>query len=149
MIPGSRAQSDPGAGGQRPHPAADILGAEVFRREGEYWTIVYHGTVLRLRDTKGLRYLAYLLARPGQPVPASDLLGAVPRAGAVTANARDGYGNAAAERARLAVTKRIRSAIKRIGAHSAELGHHLDTNVRTGAACTYLADPERLLAWET
>ena len=45
---------------------------QVFRREGEYWTIEYAGTVCRLRDAAGLRYLAFLLGRPGEKVPATD-----------------------------------------------------------------------------
>jgi NAD(P)-dependent dehydrogenase (short-subunit alcohol dehydrogenase family) len=38
----------------------------LFRREGEYWTIGYEGAVVRLRDAKGLRHLARLLAHPGR-----------------------------------------------------------------------------------
>src|SRR5262249_29227915 len=38
----------------------------VFRQEGDYWTLAYHGTVCRLKDVKGLHYLAFLLARPGE-----------------------------------------------------------------------------------
>jgi hypothetical protein len=45
----------------------------VFRREGEYWTISYEGAVVRLRDAKGLRLLARLLAHPGQEFHAVDL----------------------------------------------------------------------------
>jgi hypothetical protein len=41
-------------------------GGNVFRREGEYWTIAYGGTAIRLRDTKGLAYVACLLAHPGR-----------------------------------------------------------------------------------
>ena len=37
-----------------------------FRQEGEYWTVVFEGSVVRLRDAKGLRYLARLLAHPGR-----------------------------------------------------------------------------------
>jgi class 3 adenylate cyclase len=36
----------------------------VFRREGEYWTIVYNGRVFRLKESKGAAYLARLLTRP-------------------------------------------------------------------------------------
>ena len=36
-----------------------------FVREGEFWTIAYAGTTMRLRDVKGLRYIATLLAAPG------------------------------------------------------------------------------------
>jgi tetratricopeptide (TPR) repeat protein len=42
----------------------------LFRREGEYWTVGFEGVVVRLRDAKGLRHLARLLAQPGQEVPA-------------------------------------------------------------------------------
>lgn len=44
-----------------------------FRLDGEYWTVGYDGRVLRLRDSKGLRVLAQLLANPGRPHPAPDL----------------------------------------------------------------------------
>jgi tetratricopeptide (TPR) repeat protein len=37
-----------------------------IRREGEYWTVVYEGALVRLRDSKGLHYLATLLANPGR-----------------------------------------------------------------------------------
>lgn len=50
----------------------------VFRREGEYWFVVYEGDVFRLRDSKGLRCLATLLANPGHEVVALDLVGAGP-----------------------------------------------------------------------
>src|SRR5215831_14013834 len=38
----------------------------LFRREGEYWTVRYEGSVARLKDAKGLRYLARLLGNPGR-----------------------------------------------------------------------------------
>ena len=38
----------------------------VFRQEGDYWTLAYQGSVCRLKDLKGLHYLAFLLARPGE-----------------------------------------------------------------------------------
>jgi hypothetical protein len=44
-----------------------------FRREGEYWTVMYEGSVARLRDSKGMRYLATLLAHPGREFHAVDL----------------------------------------------------------------------------
>jgi tetratricopeptide (TPR) repeat protein len=40
----------------------------VFRREGDFWLIVFQGQATRLRDLKGLRYLARLLAQPGREV---------------------------------------------------------------------------------
>jgi hypothetical protein len=45
----------------------------VFQREGEYWTVVFEGSVVRLRDTKGLRHLARLLAHPGREFHTVDL----------------------------------------------------------------------------
>src|ERR1022692_662855 len=44
-----------------------------FEREGEYWAITYATRVIRLRDSKGLRVLAHLLADPGRPHAALDL----------------------------------------------------------------------------
>jgi hypothetical protein len=48
----------------------------VFRREGEYWTVVFDGSVVRLRDAKGLRHLARLLTHPGREFHTLDLAAA-------------------------------------------------------------------------
>jgi drug/metabolite transporter (DMT)-like permease len=53
--------------------AAPAVSKNLFRREGEYWTIGYEGTVAHLKDAKGLRYLARLLAHPGREFHATDL----------------------------------------------------------------------------
>ena len=45
----------------------------IFRREGEYWTISYLGSAFRLRNSKGLRYLAHLLSHPGDRCHAREL----------------------------------------------------------------------------
>jgi tetratricopeptide (TPR) repeat protein len=45
----------------------------VFRRDGEYWTVGFSDHTLRLKDSKGLGYLANLLARPGTEISARDL----------------------------------------------------------------------------
>ena len=50
---------------------------------------------------------------------------------------RERRSGSAAERARVAVTRRIRDAIKRISAEAPELGKHLDRSVRTGRFCSY------------
>lgn len=52
----------------------------------------------------------------------------------------------AVERARTAVTWRIRSAIRKITAAHPALGRHLENSVRTGSFCTYA--PEKALDWE-
>jgi hypothetical protein len=45
----------------------------LFHREGEYWTVAFEGDSFRIRDAKGMRYLARLLVRPGQEQHALDL----------------------------------------------------------------------------
>jgi hypothetical protein len=42
--------------------------ANVFRRRGQMWTLVYNGTTVYMRDAKGLRYIAMLLARPNREI---------------------------------------------------------------------------------
>ena len=48
----------------------------VFRREGDYWSVVFEGRTVRVRDLKGMRYLAQLLARPGREFHVLDLVAA-------------------------------------------------------------------------
>jgi DNA-binding response OmpR family regulator len=50
---------------------------DVFRQEGDYWTLAYQGSVCRLKDLKGLHYLAFLLARPGEECHVVTLVTAV------------------------------------------------------------------------
>src|SRR5258706_11065236 len=86
---------------------------QVFRREGDYWTLSYGGTTVRLRDAVGVRYLARLLTRPNQPFPVEDLLATV-----------RGTRAADVESARSAVSKRIRDALRRVEEHHPILGYH-------------------------
>jgi hypothetical protein len=46
-------------------PAA-LAGGNALRCEGSFWTVRYGGRSLQLKDGKGLRYLATLLAAPGR-----------------------------------------------------------------------------------
>jgi pimeloyl-ACP methyl ester carboxylesterase len=48
----------------------------LFRRDGEYWTVGHRGLVVTLRDTKGLRDLGRLLAEPGREFHVLDLMAA-------------------------------------------------------------------------
>ena len=45
-----------------------------LRPEGDYWTVTFEGETRRLRDSKGLRYLAELLRRPGRPMHVAELV---------------------------------------------------------------------------
>ncbi len=198
-------------------PATPARGTSVFRREGEYWSIVFEAEAFRLRDAKGLRYLSTLLASPGKEIHVLDLVtaeggiephrppaevgelsvGGPGDAGEVLdAPAREAYrrrlveleeeleearafGDAeraaraeeerdflarelasamgfggrsrvaasASERARVNVTRAIRSSLARIGEHSPSLGKHLRATVRTGTFCSYTPDPLALVDW--
>jgi len=186
----------------------------VFRRDGDVWTIAFEGTQFRLKDAKGLQYVAHLLRHEGQelhaaelaagtdaaPAPGHEADGEIARglgdAGAVLdAQARSEYrrrladlqaeaeeatrwgdvGRAAkvreeiefltdelaaaaglggrvrkagdvADRARKAVTSRIRETIARIATEHATLGRHLENAIHTGLFCSYR--PDRSPGWE-
>ncbi|MDP1805840.1 MAG: tetratricopeptide repeat protein, partial [Acidimicrobiales bacterium] len=166
--------------------------ANVFHRERDVWTLGYAGRVVLLKDVKGLRDLATLVAYPGRELAAAELAGApgaVAQAGlgdVLDRRARDAYktrlleldeeleeadaaGDAErsarahdernailgqlagayglggrprmtgdhTERARQAVTWRIRDALARVEAVHPELGQHLRRSVRTGMFCVY------------
>ena len=196
------------------------VSADLMRCEGEYWTVAYDGQVLRLKDSKGLRYLAAIMRRPGREVLALDLAssdavrpsvpshdegelrdighldvgaGAGPQldatarkayagrirelqeelaeadrlhdagrvdavraeqefleeqlASAVGLGGRDRDVGANAERARVAVTLRIKSAIQKIRNCHPSLGTHLAMTVKTGRYCSYEPDPKHVVAW--
>src|SRR5437660_11663887 len=105
---------------------------QIFRREGEYWTIIYRGTLFRLRDSKGLRYLAHLLSHPGEHIRCGDLI--------AVAGGRTGETEPNAERARVAATKRIKASVAKIGVLHPALAAHLSTRIKTGYFCLYTGD---------
>jgi hypothetical protein len=186
--------------------AARPVEQALFRREGEVWTIAYDGSTCRLRDVKGLRYLAFLLAATGRDVHVLELAGAVdgvePQPAAEVAEAvldgrakeayrrrlveleddlaqarawqdperiariqdeiealtgelaraaglggRDRQLPTPAERARVSVTKAIRSAIRAIERHHPGLAAHLTASVRTGRHCSYAPPGETPPRW--
>jgi tetratricopeptide (TPR) repeat protein len=59
--------------GQTEGPATE---AGLFRREGDYWSVVFEGRTVRVRDLKGIRYLARLLAEPDREFHVLDLVAA-------------------------------------------------------------------------
>jgi hypothetical protein len=197
----------------------------LFRREGEYWTVRYEGSVARLKDAKGLRYLARLLADPGREFHAVDLAasgrpaaarpapararaaagpgelpvrpdlgdagalldarakaayqarldelaaeladaerchdagrGAIATAErdflvaelarAVGLGGRDRRAASHAERARLNVTRAIRTAMAHLARANPSLGAHLAATIRTGRYCCYTPDPRAPITWE-
>jgi hypothetical protein len=59
-----------------------VVSANVFRREGDYWSVIFDGQTVRVRDLKGMRYLARLLADPGREYHVLDLVAAETGSGA-------------------------------------------------------------------
>src|SRR5882762_416016 len=49
----------------------------IFRKEGEYWTVGLGGNEFRLKDTRGLGYLAHLLRHPAVEFHVLDLVGGI------------------------------------------------------------------------
>src|SRR6202046_3700264 len=65
------ARGDPGLG-TRPAQKKGI-----FTRDGEYWTVGHDGKTFRLKDSKGLGYLAHLIRHPATEFHVLDLAGGI------------------------------------------------------------------------
>jgi len=123
-------------------PAVDARGATaVFRKEADYWTVRYDGRVLRLRDLKGLRYLAPLLADPGRAIHVADLLaesGAdIPGAGARIRALSDHGAELLDPKARDEYRRRLADLREQVGA--AEADHDLGRLERLRAEMDFIA----------
>jgi predicted ATPase len=66
---------------------------------------------------------------------------------AVGLGGRDRRAGSAAERARLNVTRAIKSALQKISEHHGQLGELLDRSIKTGSFSCYLANPRTPVAW--
>jgi hypothetical protein len=69
-VSASMSQTHPSEAGSAQSDAGNV-----FRREGDYWLVVFEGQIVRLRDMKGVRYLGRLLADPGREFHVVDLAG--------------------------------------------------------------------------
>ncbi len=67
---GSGMQRQPASPGADARPAQE----DCFRRDGDFWLVMFEGHTSRLRDQKGLHYLARLLVEPGREFHALDLV---------------------------------------------------------------------------
>lgn len=195
--------------GRATSPPTAVARVTLFRREGEYWTIGPQEESFRLRNSKGLQYLALLLGAPGKDVFVLDLVDvveggskesrrAVGHAGelldresvqayrqrlidlqeeleeahqfndderasrlddemgrlsrelsrAVGLGGRERRAGSTTERARMSVTKAIRSALGKIMELDPGLGAHLDASIRTGTSCAYLPKADDAPKWE-
>ena len=54
--------------------SARMAEESIFRREGDFWLLMFEGQTAHLRDQKGLHYLARLLAEPGREFHVVDLV---------------------------------------------------------------------------
>ena len=82
-------------------------GTGLFRRDGALWTLGYGGRTVRMRDAKGLRDLAALLAAPGRPVHATDLVAASAAMEAAAPALRMGADEVLDDRARSEIRARL------------------------------------------
>ena len=141
--------------------SAQNTAKSVIRHEKGVWSVEFAGSVVRLMDRKGARYLLALLARPGHALHVLDLVGDPDTvgqqrgAGGALAPVAAGAGEGdrrhlvlEIERARQNATKAIRATIERLGDMNAALGAHLRNSVRTGVHCTYLPDPRTPVVWD-
>jgi class 3 adenylate cyclase len=53
-----------------PEPASD----EILRREGDFWSVSYQGRAFRLKHSKGLQYIAYLMCYPDRDFHSVELI---------------------------------------------------------------------------
>src|ERR1700676_3648623 len=94
-------------------PGSSISSAHigVFRREGEYWTVGYAEKAFRLKDSKGLGYLAHLIRHPGVEFHVLDLAGGIASQGEEDEIAQENRG-----------LPRSNEALEKAGLHVSSLG---------------------------
>src|SRR5215212_5583906 len=56
--------------------AQPVASGNVFHREGDYWSLIFDGHTVHVRDLKGMHYLARLLADPSREYHVLDLVAA-------------------------------------------------------------------------
>src|SRR3954451_9906724 len=69
-------------------PARATKATALLRREGDVWRVEYEGRARFVKDAKGLRHLALLLANPGVEFHAVDIVGAAEGTAAAAPGAR-------------------------------------------------------------
>lgn len=103
----------------------------------------------RVQELKAELELAESYNDPGRAVRAREEMRVIVEqlGSAVGLNGRNRRPGTAAERARSAVSKRIKEAIQRIKKELPTLGHHLEARIRTGYYCSYKPHPEYPVEW--
>jgi hypothetical protein len=117
----------------RDHPATgegDNADGNLFRRDGDVWTVAFNGRTVPLRDAKGLRDLAVLLAAPGREVAATELVAGV-HGGTATALAALGADPVLDDRARAAYRARLADLDDELA--EADAHHDIERSARLAA----------------
>jgi tetratricopeptide (TPR) repeat protein len=130
--------------------------SNVFRREGDYWDVSFEGHTVHVRDLKGLRYLARLLADPDREYHVLDLVAAEAGSaaqvdgGPAASLPRSAFGDAGElldPRAKDAYRRRL-AEIEEDIEQARAIGEHLSRCIRTGTYCAYSPDPRAPARWE-
>ncbi|HRT64810.1 MAG TPA: hypothetical protein P5540_08260 [Candidatus Hydrogenedentes bacterium] len=61
-------------GRETPEPGSPVIAENVFRREGEFWTLSFEGETVHLQPSKGLASIACLLRSPGVELHVAQVL---------------------------------------------------------------------------
>src|SRR6202167_4256536 len=77
MAPETRNAGSVAAGAGDPVSKIPIAQQEILRRDGGDWPLGYAGRSFRLKDTKGLGYLAHLIRHPSTEFHVLDLVGGI------------------------------------------------------------------------
>jgi hypothetical protein len=112
-------------------PRGDDHGdGNLFRRDGDMWTLAFGGRSVPVRDAKGLRDLAVLLAAPGREVAATELVAGVASAAAAGLAAL-GADPVLDDRARAAYRARLAQLDEELAA--ADRHHDIERSARLAA----------------
>jgi hypothetical protein len=125
------------------HPASNT-----FRNEGEYWSLTFQGTVCRVKDIRGMQYLAQLLQDPNKEFHTLALVSGRTSPGADESPDFSAKAAPPAERARVNVTRALKAAIKKITASHPALGQHLARTIKTGTFCSYVPGSHQFHPWQ-
>ena len=145
----------------RPHPALDL---ERLGARGDDATVraAAAGSAGELLDDTARREYRVRLGELDEDIEAAQRLGKAAEAGAlreekhfITGELRRALGlggrarvaGSTAERARLNVTRAVRTALRHIAAANPALAEHLEATVRTGTVCIYTPDPRSPISW--
>lgn len=71
---GATLETSRAAEARREEQSPRASSGNVFRREGDYWSLIFDDQTVRLRDLKGLHYLARLFADPGREFHVMELV---------------------------------------------------------------------------